>query len=100
MKQQFLLKKVMLILQKDGSKINITEGRMYSTGFKENKARKILKTPVLKLGTDEVALFYGEGKNKVSYINENKYPGIEEPIPFGPLSFRIIDNTFWVADSV
>ena len=60
--------------KKDGSKINITEGRMYSTGFKENKARKILKTPVLKLGTDEVALFYGEGKNKVSYINENKYP--------------------------
>jgi len=86
--------------KKDGSKINITEGRMYSTDFKENKARKILKTPVLKLGTDEVALFYGEGKNKVSYINENKYPGIEEPIPFGPLSFRIVDNTFWVADSV
>lgn len=86
--------------KKDGSKINITEGRMYSTGFKENKARKILKTPVLKLEADEVALFYGEGKNKVGYINENKYPGIEEPVPFGPLSFRIIDNTFWVADSV
>jgi len=48
----------------------------------------------------QISLAYGEGSEKLAFINENRFPGLEEPVPYGPLSFRISDNHFWVADSV
>lgn len=86
----------------DGAKITIKKGEQYSTTYKENKARKIGETVMeaIKVEKDEAVLAYGDEKHKLAFINQNKYPGIEEPIPFGPLSFRVIDNNFWIADSV
>ncbi len=86
----------------DGKSIVIEKDQVYSTSFKENKA-KSLKEPKMEMAKakkDEAILAYGIGKNKLDFVNDNKYPGIEEPIPFGPLSFRVIDNNFWIADSV
>ena len=48
----------------------------------------------------EVSISYGEGQNKADYINNNKYPKIDDPMPTGPLSFRVVDDKIWVADSV
>ncbi len=48
----------------------------------------------------QIELNYGEGKGFLSYINQNNYPGLQEAVPYGPLSFRIADNFFWIADSV
>ena len=48
----------------------------------------------------EIAIPYGEGSGKVDYTNTNKYAEIEEPLPFGPLSFRLVGDKTWVADSV
>ncbi len=48
----------------------------------------------------DVSVPYGEGAGKVDYINSNKYVELEEPLPSGPLTFRIVDNKIWVADSV
>lgn len=86
----------------DGAKITIKKGEQYSTTYKENKARKIGETVMdaIKAEKDEAVLAYGDEKHKLAFINQNKYPGIEEPVPFGPLSFRVIDNNFWIADSV
>ncbi len=47
----------------------------------------------------QVALPYGDGAGKVGYINGNNYPGIEEPVPLGPKSFRLADDHVWVVDS-
>lgn len=43
---------------------------------------------------------YGEGAGKVDYTNNNKYAELEDPLPSGPLSFRIVGDKTWVADSV
>ncbi len=43
---------------------------------------------------------YGEGSGKVDFINNNKYKDLEEPVPFGPLSFRLVGDKTWVADTV
>lgn len=48
----------------------------------------------------DVSIPYGEGAGKVDFTNFKKYPKLEDPIPFGPLSFRMVDNKVWVADSV
>lgn len=48
----------------------------------------------------DLSISYGEGAGKVDYINNNKYSELEEPLPFGPLSFRIVGDKTWVADSV
>ena len=48
----------------------------------------------------EIAVPYGEGPGKVDYTNNNKYEELEEPLPFGPMSFRLIGDKTWVADSV
>lgn len=48
----------------------------------------------------ELTIPYGEGPSKVDYTNNKKYPNLEEPLPFGPLSFRIVGDKTWVADSV
>ena len=49
----------------------------------------------------ELVIPYGEGSGKVDYTNANKYDEkLEDPLPFGPLSFRMIGDKTWVADSV
>ncbi len=48
----------------------------------------------------ELTVTYGEGSGKVDYTNTNKYAEIEEPLPFGPLSFRLVGDKTWLADSV
>ena len=49
----------------------------------------------------ELVIPYGEGSGKVDYTNTNKYEEkLEDPLPFGPLSFRMVGDKTWVADSV
>ena len=48
----------------------------------------------------DVKVPYGEGKGKVDYTNINRYPELEEALPYGPLSFRLVGDKIWVADSV
>jgi hypothetical protein len=48
----------------------------------------------------DVAVPYGEGSGKVDFFNYKKYPRLEDPYPTGPLSFRIVGDKTWVADSV
>jgi hypothetical protein len=48
----------------------------------------------------DVAVPFGEGSGKVDYINKNRFPKLEDPIPTGPLSFRMIEDKVWIADSV
>lgn len=47
-----------------------------------------------------VSIPYGEGSGKADYINNKKYPRIDDPIPSGPSSFRLVEDKIWVADSV
>lgn len=48
----------------------------------------------------DVSVPYGEGSGKVDYTNTNKFKELEEPLPYGPLSFRLVGDKTWVADSV
>ncbi len=48
----------------------------------------------------DVAVPYGEGAGKVDYVNLKRYPNLGDPLPFGPLAFRMIEDKVWVADSV
>ena len=48
----------------------------------------------------DVTVPYGEGSGKVDYINNNRFQTLDDPIPWGPLSFRMVDNNVWIADSV
>ena len=49
----------------------------------------------------ELSVPYGADSGKVDYTNNNKYPEVlEDPLPFGPLSFRMYGDKTWVADSV
>ena len=48
----------------------------------------------------DVIVPYGEGEGKVDYSNINRFPELEEALPYGPLSFRIVGDKTWVADSV
>ncbi len=63
-----------------------------------------LLTSVLMLSATallaDVSIPYGEGSGKVDFTNFKKYPKLEDPLPFGPLSFRMVDNKVWVADSI
>ncbi|NLI78680.1 MAG: hypothetical protein GX442_19850 [Candidatus Riflebacteria bacterium] len=47
-----------------------------------------------------VSLPYGTGAGQVSFYNANNHPDAEEPVPLGPLSFRVAGGDFWIADSV
>lgn len=47
-----------------------------------------------------VALPYGDEPGKVAFYNSNNHPEAEEPVPLGPLSFRVARGECWVADSV
>ena len=48
----------------------------------------------------DVSVPYGEGSGKVDFLNYKKYPRLEDPYPTGPLSFRMVGDKTWVADSV
>ncbi len=50
--------------------------------------------------TAQVTLPYGDGPGKVAFINGNNYPGIEEPMPLGPESFRLAEDHVFVVDSI
>ena len=48
----------------------------------------------------QVRLPYGDKLDAVAFYNNNNHPEAEEPIPLGPLSFRIAGNQCWIADSM
>lgn len=48
----------------------------------------------------DISVPYGEGSGKVDYSNTNKFQNLEEPLPYGPLSFRLVGDKTWVADSI
>lgn len=48
----------------------------------------------------DVKVQYGEGSGKVDFINTVRYPGLEDPMPFGPLSFRMVEDKICIIDSV
>ncbi len=48
----------------------------------------------------DVSIPYGEGAGKVDFTNNKRFPKLEDPLPFGPMSFRLIEDKVWVADSV
>jgi len=48
----------------------------------------------------ELSLPFGDEAGKVAYLNPKNNPGVEEPLPWGPMSFRINGQEFWVADTV
>ena len=48
----------------------------------------------------DVAVPYGEGSGKVDFINNKRFPKLGDPLPTGPLAFRMIEDKVWVADSV
>lgn len=48
----------------------------------------------------QVTLAFGSKDGEVAYINQNSHPGIEEPLPLGPLAFRVTPTNVYVADSV
>lgn len=49
---------------------------------------------------ENVAIEYGTESNQVGYINQNTDPGADVPVPHGPKSFRILNDSMWVLDSV
>ena len=48
----------------------------------------------------DVIVQFGEGSGKVDYINNVKYPSIQDPVPFGPMSFRLVEDKLCLIDSV
>ena len=68
------------------------------------KLNSCLLASLLMLSTSslfaDVAVPYGVGSGQVDFINNNKYPKIDDPQPTGPLSFRVVGESTWVADSV
>ncbi len=51
-------------------------------------------------GFAQISIPYGAGSGKVGYINNNSHPKQENPVPIGPLSFRIVNKQIWIADTV
>ncbi|NLM17095.1 MAG: hypothetical protein GX221_05195 [Candidatus Riflebacteria bacterium] len=56
-----------------------------------------LTSPVL---SQNVTVNYGSGKGEVDYLNTNKIKILEDPHPYGPLSFRVLADGFALVDSV
>ena len=48
----------------------------------------------------DVSIPYGEGAGKVDFTNNKRFPELEDPLPYGPMSFRLVEDKIWVADSV
>lgn len=68
------------------------------------KLNTYILTSLLMISTTnlfaDVVVPYGVGPGQADYINNTKYPKIDDPQPTGPLSFRVIGDSTWVADSV
>ncbi|MBR4328227.1 MAG: hypothetical protein IKP71_00020 [Candidatus Riflebacteria bacterium] len=66
--------------------------------------KKILIASCILLTTNavlaDVTVPYGEGSGKVDFINNKRFPKLEDPLPVGPLAFRMIEDKVWIADSV
>lgn len=48
----------------------------------------------------DVSIPYGAGAGKVDFTNNKRFPELEDPLPYGPMSFRLVEDKIWVADSV
>ncbi len=48
----------------------------------------------------QVEVKFGTEPGEAGYFNQNNHPGVEEPYPVGPLSFRLAGSEIWVADSI
>ncbi|MFZ2955361.1 MAG: hypothetical protein WA705_00495 [Candidatus Ozemobacteraceae bacterium] len=48
----------------------------------------------------ELSLAYGDAPGKVAFLNSRNNPGVQEPLPWGPMSFRVNGQEFWIADTV
>lgn len=48
----------------------------------------------------EALIPFGNEKGQVAFINDKNHPGIEEPLPLGPLAFQKSGEIIYVADSV
>jgi hypothetical protein len=48
----------------------------------------------------EVTIAFGDKPEQAAFINQNNNPGIEEPLPLGPLSFQVTSKFIYIADSV
>lgn len=46
------------------------------------------------------SLEYGNEEGKVAFFNSNNNPNFAEDAPYGPLSYRVIENKLWVLDSI
>ena len=45
-------------------------------------------------------LAYGNEEGKVAFYNSTNNPNFKEDSPYGPLSFRVVNNKLWVLDSI
>lgn len=59
-----------------------------------------LMVAVPAFSQNELSLPFGDETGKVAYLNPSNNPGVEEPLPWGPMAFRINGQEFWVADTV
>lgn len=48
----------------------------------------------------DIEVPYGEGSGKVDYFNTNRFSALEDPLPYGPMAFRLVEDKTWLADSV
>ncbi len=46
------------------------------------------------------SLDYGNEEGKVAFYNSSNDPKFAEDSPYGPLSFRVVNNNLWVLDSI
>ena len=46
------------------------------------------------------SLDYGNENGKLAFYNSSNDPNFAEDSPYGPLSFRVINNNLWVLDSI
>lgn len=60
----------------------------------------ILLVSLATVTSAQVTLQFGDKSDQVAFINQNNHPGIEEPLPLGPLTFRATAHNFYIADSV
>ena len=70
--------------------------------MKKNSLCLLASILMISAGTllADVSIPYGEGAGKVDFTNNKRFPKLEDPLPFGPMSFRLVEDKVWVADSV
>ncbi len=60
----------------------------------------IIMVSLTSMALADAAFKFGNEKGQVAFINHNNHPELQEPLPLGPLSFRVIDGYFYILDSV